>query len=613
MTQNPLSHFDQFLIKVDGNDLSANIQGQLVVAVVEDDLAQPAMFMLCFSDPTFSLIDGTQFKLGSEVTLSGCKLNGQYSPLLTGEVTALEPTLEQNEAMLVVRGYDQSHRLYRGHNTRTFLNQTDSDIAGKVAREAGFTVDAESTSEQHTYVMQNNQSDMEFLRARAARIGYRVQVEGRKLTFCDAENAPPKAPAQEWSKTLLSFRMRQTAVAQSNAVQVRSWDPKTKQAIVGMASKAAQPSQVGDGKSGGDVAQQSFGSSATVTICDQPVQTQAEANNLAQSVLDEMSGKYLSAEGRCWGEPALKAGCQVEVKGVGQRLSGTYFVTATRHEYTSHDGYRTVFTVSGRQPWNLAAILDAPGARRGVGGVVSGIVTNINDPDNLGRVKVKFPWLSDNEESDWARIATPGGGKERGLIVLPEVDDEVLVAFEHGDINRPYVVGGLWNGVDTPPATVVENGKVLTRSITTRVGHALTLQDDSSTGQGFIQLKTKNGLTIAISDNDKQIQIKSQKHTITLDDQGTAVTIESGGDLELKGNSGTLRITAQGVELSGSGGSLKITSQGIEVAGNSGMLNIAAQGVELTSSINMKLEASAMVEAKAGAIMNIQGTLVKIN
>src|SRR2546426_9457473 len=79
-------------------------------------------------------------------------------------------------------------------------------------------------------------------------------------------------------------------------------------------------------------------------------------------------------------------------------------------------------------------------------GVVAGIVTNNEDPDGLGRVKIRFPWLSEDNESWWARIAAPMAGKERGAYFLPEVDDEVLVAFEHGDVNFPYVLGALWNG-----------------------------------------------------------------------------------------------------------------------------------------------------------------------
>ena len=110
-------------------------------------------------------------------------------------------------------------------------------------------------------------------------------------------------------------------------------------------------------------------------------------------------------------------------------------------------------------------------------GLVVGVVTNNQDPDGLGRVKVRFPWLSDDEESHWARIAVPMGGKERGTYFLPEVDDEVLVAFEHGSPSFPYVLGALWNGKDVPPTTN-DDGKNNLRLIKSRSGHVIKLNDE---------------------------------------------------------------------------------------------------------------------------------------
>jgi len=92
-------------------------------------------------------------------------------------------------------------------------------------------------------------------------------------------------------------------------------------------------------------------------------------------------------------------------------------------------------------------------------GVVVAVVTNNDDPEKLGRVKVKFPWLSDKNESSWARMLTPLAGQQRGFYHLPEPNDEVLVAFEFGDINRPIILGALWTGANIPADT---NKKKLT-------------------------------------------------------------------------------------------------------------------------------------------------------
>jgi uncharacterized protein involved in type VI secretion and phage assembly len=129
------------------------------------------------------------------------------------------------------------------------------------------------------------------------------------------------------------------------------------------------------------------------------------------------------------------------------------------------------------------SILDALGSEgqniRQTVGVAAGIVTNNQDSDELGRVKLWFPWLSENNETDWVRIATLMAGSERGTFFLPEVGDEVLVAFEHGDINQPYVIGFLWNAVATPPETN-SDGQNNIRKIRSRSGHEIIFNDDNT-------------------------------------------------------------------------------------------------------------------------------------
>ncbi|HWQ15201.1 MAG TPA: VgrG-related protein [Roseiflexaceae bacterium] len=567
----------QFFIQINGSDIPPAAMDALDDALVEDDLAQPAMFALRFNDPRLELIDGSLFRLGAEVTLGAADAAGRRQALLTAEITALEPAYEQHNMTLVVRGYDRSHRLHRGSKTRTFLKQGDDDIVGQIARENGLQADIQPTGTRYEYVIQDNQTDMAFLRERAARLGYQASVDGRTLRFRQADSAPQQGPALEWGVSLLSFRARFSAAAQPNEVQVRGWDPQAKRAVVGRAARPAAPSRIGDGKNGAAAAEQAFGSAATVVVSDRPVRAQDEANRIAQAVLDDMAGDYLTAEGRCLGEPGLRAGRLVQIANLGTRLSGTYFVTATRHEYTAREGYTTTFFASGRRPTSLLAALHSVPARQMTPGVVVGIVTNINDPDRLGRVKVTFPWLAERHESDWARVAAPGAGAQRGLLVLPEVDDEVLVAFEHGDLNRPYVIGGLWNGKDKPPADAVKGGKVMERTLTTRAGHRITLRDDDGAGQ---------------------IEIKTGAHTIRLEDKGAGkLTIESGGDLELKGKGGKLTIGPQGVELA-SDAALKLK---------------ANSTAELTANASLKVQANAALEVTSSAVLNIKGSLVNIN
>ncbi|BAZ08756.1 Rhs element Vgr protein [Calothrix sp. NIES-4071] len=175
-------------------------------------------------------------------------------------------------------------------------------------------------------------------------------------------------------------------------------------------------------------------------------------------------------------------------------------------------------------------------------GVVIGIVTNNRDTEKMGRVKVKFPWLSDSDESHWARIATPMAGKERGIYFLPEVDDEVLVMFEHGDVRFPYIIGALWNGKDSPPETN-NDGKNNIRLIKSRSGHTIRLNDENGketieiidkSNNNFLKIDTaKNSITITAA---KDIKLSAPKGSIELD--AKTIDIKSGQDTTIKAGTG---------------------------------------------------------------------------
>jgi len=194
-------------------------------------------------------------------------------------------------------------------------------------------------------------------------------------------------------------------------------------------------------------------------------------------------------------------------------------------------------------------------------GVVVGIVTNNKDPEELGRVKIKLPRISSDDESHWARVTSFMAGKERGVFFLPDVNDEVLVAFEHGDINMPYIIGSLWNGVDKPPETN-SDGKNNKRVIKSRSGHIIRLNDE---------------------DGKEKIEIvdKSEKNSIVFDTAKNTITITTDKDITLSAPQGTVKIDAQ--------------------------------KIEIKSSADMKIEAGAGMDVKASAAMNIKGATVNVN
>ena len=530
----------QVYIKIDGRDASEEVMNDVIRIEVDDSLNLPDLFLIHVRDPRLDLLENDTFGLGKRIEISVRDQNGPQT-LMSGEVTAIEPDFNRHSGpTLLVRGYDQSHRLHREKKTRTFVQYTDSDIATRIAQESGLRGEVEATREVHEYIMQANQTNLEFLHERAARIGYRVMVEDRTLHFKPSPAASGAAPTVEWGGNLMDFRAKLNAADQVSEVTVLGWDQRSKRQIIGRASSPQTPVSVGEGRTGGAATESAFGVGARRVIVDQPVDTQAEADALAQAALNQSGQSFIQAEGTCFGNPKICAGATVELKNVGHRFSGRYQITHSTHVYDGN-GLVTHFTVSGYQALTLTELLRSNGGGASAGGnaahhsVVVGLVTNNVDPEGKGRLKVKFPWLTNQDESHWARLATPMAGAERGMMFLPEVNDEVLVAFEQGDVNKPYVLGALWNGEDAPPkpsSEVVTGGKVNLRIIKSRSGHIVTLDDTA--GAEKISIVDKTGNNKFIIDSVRgELTIEAQSN-ITIKSTSGKVSIEGMAGVEIK-------------------------------------------------------------------------------
>jgi phage protein D/phage baseplate assembly protein gpV len=597
-----------FILKIGGQNVSEEFMDALDEVVVDTSLYLPDMFTIQLDDPALKWVDDSLLDIGKEVEISvesGEEHSGESGLLMKGEITALEPNFSTTgRTTMLVRGYDKSHRLHRGRKTRTFQQQKDSDLATTIARDAGLAPQVDTTTVSYEYVLQNNQTNMEFLLARAERIGYQVYVADGKLYFKKGDFSQGDGPELTYEEDLLSFQPCWTASHQADQMTVKAWDPKGKTAITSQKTPNGGLNQGGMTQTGGGKASSAF-SSAEEIITDWPVSTPDEAQALATGLSNDISHEFVQAEGVCDGNPKVKAGWKINIKGVGDRFSGKYFITSATHIYNTN-GYETRFSISGRQPNTISHLLDSGnghGQGRGQGlvqGVVPALVTNLNDPDDLGRVKVKYAWLGEIE-SNWARIASPMAGTDRGFLYLPEVNDEVLIAFEQGDVHRPYLIGALWSSTDKPPkknSEAVANGKVNQRVLKTRQGHLIILDDKD--GEEQISITSKSGHTVVLDD-------KSGSEKITICDKtgNNHMVIDSPtNSMEIKVN-GDFSVTAQGKISLSCNQDLTLDSKAKGTVKGMGGLNLESTAQTAVKGTQVGINGSAMVQ--------VQGGMVKIN
>ena len=638
-------HLSHFALKINGAQPPGDVLDSALEYTVENSLHLPDMCIIRFQAASPqgdggvgfpSWVDDETFDIGKAIQVDASGEGQQGTPIFFGEITAVEMDFSGiGVPTLIVRALSKSHRLHRTRRSRSFVQVTDSDIVSRLAGEAGLTADTDATTPVHGWVFQNNQTDWEFLQERAHRCDCLLYAWDSKLYLKKMADHNSAAVTLEWGNSLRSFRPRQNAGLQVSQVTVRGWDRMQKQDIVGQASTPVGTPQIGATPAQSVGAK--LGGAAKMTVVDRPTFSQAEADGLAQSYLDDIAGDYIDADGLSYGTPLLLAGKTVEVKGVGSRFSGKYYVTSTTHSYTPAEGYTTQFAVTGKRPGNLLGLLQEEGGtqRSRLGdNIVIGVVTNVNDSEgNQGRVKVKYPVYFNTDsgqevESDWASIATPMAGPGRGFQYIPEVDDEVLVAFEHGDVRRPYIIGALWNGKDKPPmntADYVKDGKIIRRLTKTRIGHQMDFNDDAST----ITVTTAGNHQFVMSDEQKKVGVKiltTGGHVIVADDDDdgkSAIQIRTHDDHKItladnvNGSVGIGIVDKTGnnkIIINSTDNSITISCQGAMNISAGGKITMEGQmGIDIKSPMPITIHSDAKLDMDATGPTSLKGAIVQIN
>ncbi|HKE97538.1 MAG TPA: contractile injection system protein, VgrG/Pvc8 family [Actinomycetes bacterium] len=344
----PPSDVPDFTVKVNGASLSQAALGDVRTVTVEEDLEALSMFSLelyNWDDEALrvSWSDSRQFALGGEVEIWLGFIDDLHR-VMVGEIASLEPAFTSEQPpMLTVRGYDHRHRMLRGRRTRSFLQMKDSAIASQIARAAGLRAQARDTKVIHPYVLQSNQSDLEFLRQRAGLIGYEVFVRDKVLYFQPPGHGAKAAVRLSLGEEVTEFTPRLSALGQEDQVDVRAWDFKEKKEIVGRARTGQESAAMGRA-TGPAAAKRAFGRAAA-SVVDEPVRSKAAADQVALGRFDQQALAYVEGTATCDGRPQLRAGTVVDIDGAGKSFSGPYYVTSVTHTLSQDQGYQTSFNV----------------------------------------------------------------------------------------------------------------------------------------------------------------------------------------------------------------------------------------------------------------------------
>ncbi|MEV7273513.1 VgrG-related protein [Streptomyces bacillaris] len=537
---------------------------QLVSCVVDENIGLPDTAVLTYRDPDHDLLSESGITLGTPLKISVVTVQDRARErLFTGEVTAIELDHDTTGTFTVIRAFSRAHRLQRGRKVVAYRNMKTADIVRKVAAGAGLTCGkVEAAPITYKQLTQPNVSDWEFLQHLAAESGAQVRVDDKGVLQFTRPKPASSAPSPdtraakhpmvlEYGDNLLALRAVVTGSDGAGDVEVRGWNVDTKTRLVAR-EQSVRSDTVTPGMSP-SVAAGAFGASARMTVADTPYRTQAETTAVAGAVSAKVSSGFGEIEAVAFGNPQLRAGEPVALGNVGPAFSGRYTATAAHHVLEPDGGYRTTVIVSASPDRSLAGLTGGGAPSRGprIPGLAIGVVTDIREgKGQRGWVRLKFPWLDDTYVTDWVRTVQ-WGGNGGGGVFSPEVNDEVLVGFEQGLLDSPYVLGGLYNGIDRPsehdvPLVDKTSGKVNRRSLVSRSGNRLELLDTPRGPSGVRLASGNKRLEVLLDERKNEIALtvfapgsKRPQSSVTLSSSG--ITLDAGtGNVEVKGRSVTI-------------------------------------------------------------------------
>ena len=571
-------------IKSDGSKIPDDLEVLEVRIRREVNRISEAIIVLAdgsIATSEFPETDGSRFKPGAEIEIAAFYGDGEPATLFEGIVVAERLRLSGDRPpRLQATCRDKAIKLSRVRKTALFADKKDSDIISAIVSDAGLSADVDATSGVARDQMQVDASDWDFVRSLADRNGLLVTLDAGTLSA----KAPDLAASPVLTLTLgldvVAFDAEVSAVPALDEVAAAGWDPAQQQLVEASASPSLSNGWGNLANSAlAEVAgapSRGFGAPVSAWPSELTHFVKARAD---RAVLAEVQGTC-----RFQGNGSVKPGDIVELKGLGDRFGGNAFVGAVRHEIEA-GRWETEVGLGLADEWRADAEgltgAAASGLVPAIGGLQIAKVMKIHeDPDSKLRIQIKLPALGGATEL-WARFMAPYASNGFGIEFLPEIDDEVVVAFFNDDPNDPVVLGALHSSKLKRPVDAEQENKI--KTITTREQLKLSFDDVDK----IVWVETPAGNKGTFSDKDKSIALEDQ----------------TGNKIEM---------TPSGISLN-SPKDISITATGKIDLAATGDLTASGMNVTATANASLKASGSASAELSAGGSVTVQGALVKIN
>jgi uncharacterized protein involved in type VI secretion and phage assembly len=512
--------------------------------------------------------------------------------------------------------------MLHGRKTTGFPLSLYSEIVEAIGLEHAIATIAEPTEVPYTMVVQSNESDWDFIVRLAREVGYVTYISidpavGLPSLYwglmAPAETAPPPVGVELSPRAivigddgLISLRATVSGSGLTATASTRGWDQSLAIPAIGEGPTISDASA--NVMLPVELATELGGPTAQLVSLERIAENEAATEAASVGLGFRLAGSYSNIEAIVRGNPFLMPNSAISISKAGV-LTGEYTVTSSTHTFEPRSfGYRTQIMCAGYEDRTLMGLQGAAESSFKLNGVYPAIVTDVEDPEFLGRVLLSFPWLSETFISTWARVVQAGAGEGLGMQIMPEPTDEVLVAFENGQLDSPYVLGGLYSAdrLGAVPAAELIEGTPMMRAFTSREGHQLLFNDNPDASSLTIQTTFGASCIVRLSP-ETGISITTIEGQPIIINSDSEVTVNAEGAVVI--NASEVTLSGEGaVEINGA--DVSITAEGAVEITTEGAITLTGSDINLASEGSVSIEAD-MISLVAGEI-NIAGGIVSL-